>query len=127
MAVIRIVASIRTGFVDAINRLIRPDCQIAVSSHARVNDPFNRPCLPLIEAQPHRQELASVKLVCPHSGNAFTIRIGEENTGAVVRWTNAVADDAGSANRLEELIIEAWFGPVTDAVRADGDQAPMQC
>ena len=101
VAVIRFVAPIRPCFVDAINRLIRPDSQIAVSSHPRVNDLFYWPCLPLIEAQPHRQDLASVKLVRPHSGNAFTIRIREKNPGAVVRWTSAVADDAGCANRLK--------------------------
>ena len=126
VTVIRFVSSIRASFIDAVDGLIGCDCEVAISSYAWINQFFHWPGLPLVVAHSDGQNLTGMKLVCPYSRDAFTVGIGEENAVAIIRRMSAVADDAGCAHWLEELIIEFGLGPVADSVRADRHQPAMQ-
>jgi hypothetical protein len=104
VAVIRFVSSIRAGFIDAVDGLIGCDCEVAISSYAWIDQFFHWPCFPFVVAHSDGQNLAGMKLVCPYSRDAFTVGIGEENAVAIIRRMGAVADDAGCADRFEELV-----------------------
>ena len=113
-------------FIKTEDRSVGQRRQIAVAADAWFENLFANPRLAVVKADLQAQVFAVAVWLAAFRFVFQVIGIGEYDGVFRLRWTGGHSEDAGHADRFQQLIVKMFVGPVGGAVVADGNQAAVR-